>query len=122
LAQALQNGKTQLFSRDVTTEETHGLLHAGYERHDRLFFDRAVLAGALNTTDYFLSIERLTVSGTLHDGESNFFDSFKCGESLIARRTFPSATDSDAIFGQSRVDHAIVISRAKGASHKAKLA
>jgi hypothetical protein len=68
LAQALQNGKTQLFSRDVTPEETHGLLHAGYKRHDRLFFNWAVLAGALNTTDNFLPIERLTVSGTLHDG------------------------------------------------------
>jgi hypothetical protein len=102
-------------------EKAHRLLDTGHKGHYGLFFDGSVLASAQHAPDNFLPIERLAITGTLHDGESYFFDAFECGEPLIAGRALPAPADGYTIFGQPRVDYAIVISRAEGASHKTKL-
>ena len=63
------------------------------------------------------TIERLTVTRTLHHHEGRLLDALECGVATAARQALSTPTDDRTIVGWAGVDNLVVVPSAERTAH-----
>src|ERR1019366_3976949 len=115
--QSLESNETNLFARHVTIEQTHGFINPQHQFSQSLFVDGAVLAGRANTTKNLGPIKEFAFTRTFDDVKAHFFDSFEGRIALTASRALSAPAYRHPVFGQARINDAVVICRTERTAH-----